>query len=207
MKDYNGVIKANTYVKIRDKEHLEVVKAEMRKVYSDVDRFAEKLRLDWCITFWSTSNDEDWGIFSSVKSANDYETRDYTEIFIEAPATKPTPPFKIRNGNKLAVRQWLVDNGWDIKSKYVSLLTHHLEMQYLSVSGEGVVLCGSDEDYFNNKPYLELSLNISNVTREVVTTITEPQVTNWNMVDSEKSERMELIAKIEAGLAELKKLG
>lgn len=206
MKDYNGVIKANTYVKIRDEEHLEVVKAEMWKVYNNVDEYDHCLKVGSYITFRSILDGVGWGSYSKFINLPDSFSGRYTEIFIEAPATKPTPPFKIRNGNDPAVRQWLVDNGWDYPTS--SILTCNWNSHHLYVKGDGELTHNYNyEKYFNNHPYPELNLNISNITREVVTTITEPQVTSWNMVDSEKSERMELIAKIEAGLAELKKLG
>jgi len=206
MKDYNGVIKANTYVKIRDEDHLEVVKGEMRKVYSDVDTNQHCFTVGFFIVFWSNSR-QSWGNFRSMSHAHTPNNVDYTEIFIEAPATKPTPPFKVRNGNDPAVRQWLVDNGWDFFCGGKSLATVNKNTEYLFVYANNLIDYGRYESTFNSDVSPELSLNISNITREVVTTITEPQVTSWNMVDPEKSERMERITKIEAELAELKKLG
>jgi len=188
----NTVIKPNTYVKILSQEHLTYIKS---------------LAEDMGYSRWGSMTSE-----SNTKYINFHGDKLITlngsmslsesrEIFIPLPEASPKPPFKIRNANHPAVRQWLKGQGYSFENEYLSILETNLDHQFSIVKGCGhfFVISGEDffeqEEWFDNHSYPELTLNLA--------------VTSWGMpepIDKDKLERMERIKAIEAELDKLKQM-
>lgn len=188
----NTVIKPDTYVKILSQEHLTYIKG---------------LAEDLGYSRWGSMTSE-----SDTNYINFHGDMDYTlnigmglsesrEVFIPLPEASPTPPFKIRNANHPAVRQWLLDQGCKFRSTPLNVLSTHLDLSFSVVDEDGYlfVVCGEDyhdqEEVFNRYTYPELTLNLA--------------VTSWSLpepIDKDKLERMERIKAIEAELDKLKQM-
>lgn len=193
----NNIIEPNTEVEILSLEHLAYVK-----------KLAEEQGYKrWSCLGSPTDNETVY--------VNFHDDMDYTQnrnpsglsdkfkrVLLPMPDTSPTPPFKLRNANNLAVRQWLMDMGYGyFHSGILNILTTNLDCSFGIVNGEGYfyVLAGEDyfdqEDAFNKHTAPELTLNLA--------------VTSWEMpepIDEAKLERQERIKAIEAELDKLKQM-
>jgi hypothetical protein len=191
----NNIIEPNTEVEILSLEHLAYVK-----------KLAEEQGYKrWsCINL--ADNETRYVAFHSDMEFTQNVYACYLDKFkrvtLPMPDTPPKPPFKLRNANHPAVRQWLKGQGYDFwQSNVLNILTTHLDYSFGIVDEEGYfyVLSGEDyfdqEDAFNKHTFPELTLNLA--------------VTSWEMpepIDSAKLERMERIKAIEAELDKLKQM-
>ncbi len=198
----NNVIKPNTKIKVLSPEHSKYVQElAFEQGFSWYTGAAQKGMLTH-IFFrgnhkMSCLDDGDNYYFD-----NAIGIKDMTEIFIPLPNPSPKPPFKLRNANHPAVRQWLKDQGYDFwNSDNLNILTTHLDCSFGIVDEDGsfCVLGGEDyfeqEEDFNKHTHPELTLNLA--------------VTSWEMsepIDKVKLERMKKIEELEKTLAELKGL-
>lgn len=183
----NNIIEPNTEVEILSLEHLAYVK---------------KLAEGQGYKRWSCINLADNETrYVSFHSDMEFTQNVYTcyldkfkRVTLPMPDTSPKPPFKLRNANHPAVRQWLKDMGYEWRSDGCLVQTH-LDVEFIYIDESRSATKGFDLDFLNSHEYPELTLNLA--------------ITSWEMpepIDEAKLERMERIKAIEAELDKLKQM-